>query len=82
MHFGGEGKEQPSPAEHVAEVDVLDQWPPSPSPGMQRVGEEPAGCAGFLLSHEGGGAAHQQPSPPLEVLAVPGTPYVTLGGLT
>lgn len=49
---------------------------------MQWVGEEPAGCAGFLLSHKGGGDAHQQPEPPLEALAVLGTPYMTHGGLT
>lgn len=60
----------------------MDQWPPSPSLRMQRVGEEPAQsvCAGFLLTREGGAASHQQPCPPTEALAVPGTPYMTLGG--
>lgn len=59
------GTPRPPPADH--KVAVPDQCPPSPSARMQWVGEEPAGCAGFLLSHKGGGDAHQQPGPPLEV---------------
>jgi len=81
VHSGDEGREQRPPAEHVAEVAMLDQCPPRPSPRAQTVGEEPAGRAGFLLSHEGGAASHQQPCPPLEVLAVPGSSYMTLGDL-
>lgn len=74
------GTPRPPPADH--KVAVPDQCPPSPSARLQWVGEEPAGCAGFLLSHKGGGDAHQQPGPPLEALAVLGTPYMTHGGLT